>query len=155
VLSRLQKFFEERVSPDDKGQGAETSDAQRLRVATCALLLEAAHADDDFSEDERATIAKLVGERFSLDATEAKELLAIAEAEREAASDTYGFTRLINETFNGARKLAVLELLWRVVYSDGLLEAHEDALMHRCGRMLGVRHDELMALKLKVKNGMD
>jgi uncharacterized tellurite resistance protein B-like protein len=47
--------------------------------------------------------------------------------------------------------LAVLELLWQVVYNDGVLEAREDALMHKMGTLLGVRHEELMALKLKVK----
>ena len=38
-----------------------------------------------------------------------------------------------------------------VLTTDGVLEAHEDALMHKMGRMLGVRHEELMALKLRVK----
>lgn len=144
---RFQKFFGDRIAP-----ATPTDDAYRLRVATCALLLEAAYADDEFSSEERETLTELVRRRFDLDAAEADALLELADAEREAAGDMHQFTRLIGESFPRPRKLAVLELLWRVVYSDGVLEAHEDALVHRLGRMLGLRHEELIALKLKVKN---
>lgn len=147
MLDRLQKFFSESIAPAEP-----EDDAHRLRVATCALLLEAAQADDEFSDAERTTIAGLVGRRFQLDEAETSQLLELAEAERADAGDLYQFARLINESFTRPRKLAILELLWRVVYSDGVLEAHEDALMHRMGKMLGIRHEELMALKVKVKN---
>jgi uncharacterized tellurite resistance protein B-like protein len=148
VLDRLQKYFSERIAPADPAD-----EAHRLRVATCALLLEAAHADDEFSEVERESLAGIVGDRFDLDAAETAELLELAEAERSTSGDLYQFARLINDTFPRARKLAILELLWQVVYSDGVLESHEDALMHRLGKLLGARHEELMALKLKVKRG--
>ncbi len=150
MLDRLQQFFNQRMAGRD-----EQDDAARLRIATCALLLEAAHADRDFSADERALVAELVARRFDLNETDARELIAIADAERENADDLYRFARLVNADFPRARKLAVVELMWRVVYSDGVLEAHEDALMHKVGNLLGVRHDELIALKLKVRNSPD
>lgn len=131
---------------DDKAE-----DLNHLQVATCALLLEVAHADQDFSEDEEKVIAKMMGTRFGMDADQTTELLHVADEERKKSGDLYQFARLINDGFSHPRKLAVLELLWQVVYSDGVLEAHEDALMHKLGTLLGVRHEELMALKLKVK----
>ena len=42
-----------------------------------------------------------------------------------------------------------------MVYSDQVLEAHEDALMHKMGTLLGVRHEELMAVKLRVKKKLE
>ena len=147
MLDRLQKFFGDRIAPAEQAD-----EAHRLRVATCALLLEAAHADDEFTAEERETVTDLVRRRFDLDADEADTLLELADTERDDAGDLHQFTRLIGEAFPRSRKLAVLELLWRVAYSDGVLEAHEDALVHRLGRMLGLRHDELIALKLKVKS---
>jgi len=150
VLERLHGFFNNRIAPEDDVDGE-----HRLRVATCALLLEAAHADDDFSKREREAIGGMVAARFELDEAEAAELVEIAEAERKAAGDLYQFARLINDTFSRPRKLAILELLWQVVYSDGVLESHEDALMHRMGRVLGIRHEELIAVKLKVKRTLD
>lgn len=147
MFQSLSRFFQDTMAPaDDKAE-----DLNHLQVATCALLLEVAHADQDFSEDEEKVIAKMMGTRFGMDADQTTELLHVADEERKKSGDLYQFARLINDGFSHPRKLAVLELLWQVVYSDGVLEAHEDALMHKLGTLLGVRHEELMALKLKVK----
>jgi uncharacterized tellurite resistance protein B-like protein len=150
MLERIQQFFDRRIA----GQ-APLDDATRLRIATCALLLEAAHADKDFSADERRLVAELVAERFGLGRADAEELLALADGERREADDLYQFTRLVDADFPRSRKLAVVELMWRVVYSDGVLEAHENALMHKVANLLGLRHDELIALKLKVLESRD
>ncbi len=147
MLERIQQFFNQRMADQ-----APLDDAARLRIATSALLLEAAHADKDFSDDERTLVARLIGERFQLDDADTAALLELADTERSHADDLYEFARLVNNDFPRARKLAVIELMWRVVYSDGVLEAREDALMHKVAHLLGVRHDELIALKLKVLN---
>jgi len=147
MFRSLNSFFKDKIAPAENG----TNDLNKLQVATCALLLEAAHADSDFTAEEEATIARMVGERFGLDAEQTAELLHVADEERQSSGDLYQFARLVNDSFTHPRKLAVLELLWQVVYNDGVLEAHEDALMHKMGTLLGVRHEELMALKLKVK----
>ena len=81
----------------------------------------------------------------------AAALLMVADQERRQSTDLYQFTRLIEDQFDRAEKLAVLEELWRVVYSDGQLEAHEDALLHKLCTLLGLKHQELIALKLRVK----
>lgn len=147
MFNSLSNFFQEKMAP----AAGQAEDRDHLQVATVALLLEAAHADSEFSEGEKEAIARMVGARFNLNEEQTDELLHVADTERRDKGDLYQFARLINDNFTHARKLAVLELLWQVVYSDGVLEAHEDALMHKMGTMLGVRHEELMALKLKVK----
>ncbi len=146
MFDAINKFFLDRLGPDQPD-----TDANRLQVATCVLLLEVAHADDDFSAEELATIHRLMARRFDLSEDEAARLVTLAGQERLAQDDLYSFCRLVNESYPRARKLAVLELLWEVVYSDGVLENHEDALMHKMGTLLGVRHEELMALKVRVK----
>jgi uncharacterized tellurite resistance protein B-like protein len=147
MFRSLNRFFQDTMAPV-KGQ---QEDENHLQVATCALLLEAAHADSDFTAQEEEAIAKMVTKRFGLDPEQTSELLHVADGERRASGDLYQFAKLINDSFTRARKLAILELLWQVVYSDGVLEAHEDALMHKMGTLLGIRHEELMALKLRVK----
>jgi len=151
MLDRVQSFFQERMS----NAAGEIDEAQRLRVATCALLLEAAHADQEFGAEERRTVAGIVERRFGLDASDAAALIALADEERQQADGLYGFARLINTEYERPRKLAIIDLLWRVVYSDGVLESHEDAIMHRIGKLLGLRHDELIAVKLQVKRSVD
>ena len=146
MFGSLKSFFQENIAPSDQG-----SDADRLQIATCALLLEVAQADDEYSSDELETIMSVVARRFGLSQEETADLLHVADEERKRSGDLYQFARLINDSFTRERKLAVLELLWQVVYSDGVLEAHEDALMHKLCTLLGVRHEELMALKVRVK----
>ncbi len=131
------------------------AELRRRRIATCVLLLEAAHADNVLDAAETATLIDLVSRRFQLSATDATELLAVAEAHRRDSTDLYSFTRVINDHFTRPQKLAIVELLWRVVYSDGRLEAHEDALMHRVAFLLELRQQELIALKLQVKQELD
>jgi len=92
-----------------------------------------------------------VRERFGLTADEVESLLIRAEAERGRSSGLYGFTRLIAEEWDRRERQALLALVWRVVYSDGRLEAREDALMHKLAHLLGLRHEELIALKLLVR----
>ncbi len=96
----------------------------------------------------------MVGVRFNLNETETRELLELAHKERAASSDLYQFARLVKESFPQARRLAIVQLLWEVVYSDGILEAHEDALMHKLGTLLGIRHEDLMAVKVSVRKKM-
>jgi len=152
MLESIRSFFAGHVDasvPDAAGQ------RDRVRIATCALLLEAAHADADFDAGEAREIGRIVARRFRLDEQHTEQLLALAEAEREEATDLYQFARLINANFTRAQKLAVVELLWQVVYSDGRLEAHEDALMHKVANLLGLQHRELIALKLRARDAHD
>lgn len=147
MIKGLKDFFNNTMTPATDAE----DDQHRLRVATCALLLEAAHADREFSAEEQQQVTRIVRERFDLTEGEAADLIALADQERQESTDLYQFARLINDTFPKPRKLAVVELLWSIVYSDGVLEAHEDALMKRLGKVLGVRHEDLMAVKVKVK----
>ncbi len=147
MFDSLQSFFRDRVAP---AQDVD-EDALRLRVATAGLLLEAAHADDEFSADEEQAIEAMLGRRFGLDESATAELIAVAQQERNRSDDLFEFAQLINDRFPTERKLAIVQLLWEVVYEDGILEAHEDVLMHKIGRLLGVRHEQLMALKVQVK----
>lgn len=151
MIKGLKDFFNNTMTPTTDVD----DDQRRLRVATCALLLEVAHADREFSPGEQEQVTNIVRERFELTESEAADLIDLADQERQASGDMYQFARLINDTFPKPRKLAVVELLWQIVYSDGVLEAHEDAMMHRLGNVLGVRHEELMAVKVKVKKSLE
>jgi uncharacterized tellurite resistance protein B-like protein len=152
MLDGINRFFQRRLEPESAGSAP---DPRRLQVATCALLLEVAQADDNFSAEERELIVGLLRERFELSAEDADELIDLTRRRREASPDLYQFARLINGTYDRSEKLQVLEQLWSVVYSDGRLEMHEDALMHKLALLLQLRQDELIALKLRVKRALE
>lgn len=151
MFDSIQSFFRDRLAP----AGDADEDARRLRIATGVLLLEVAHADADFAPQERQAIEGMLGRRFGLAPEAAAELMGVAEQARQGSDDLYEFARLINEHYPTERKLAIAQLMWEVVYQDGVLEAREDALMHKIGRLLGLRHEQLIALKLQVKRARE
>ncbi|HEX2165755.1 MAG TPA: hypothetical protein VHG09_00835, partial [Longimicrobiales bacterium] len=60
MMESIRQFFAEHMATGTNGQSQAHVDAederQKLHVAACALLLEIAHADEAFSDAERAHI---------------------------------------------------------------------------------------------------
>jgi len=110
-----------------------------LRVAACALLLEMAHADDEFKPEERHRIEEIVSRHFSLDAEATRALIEVAERERREATDLHQLTAVINRHYDEGQRLLLSELLWRVVYADGHLSQHEDYLTQKLATLLDLR----------------
>jgi uncharacterized tellurite resistance protein B-like protein len=123
----------------------------RLHLATCAILLEAAFADEEFSEIERAIVTNAICKRFSLSIEEGQELIEISIAKRRESPDLWHFTREINTACTREEKLAIVQELWAVVLADRTLHTHEDYLMHKLGKLLNLSHPELIQAKLVAK----
>ena len=147
----IKKAFSGSGSQDAAGTAA--SGASRdddVRTAACALFLEIANIDDEFSEEERNSILNILQTEFGLSKERALELARRAMSELEGSIDLWSFTNLINDNYTEEEKLHVVELLWRVVYADGKLEKHEDYLIHKLAGLLRLTHKQMIAAKLKV-----
>lgn len=118
---------------------AAPSAISRLSIAAAALLLEIAHADDEFADAERIHIEESLGRHFDLDDQTLAELMRLAEIERREATDLHRFTSVINEHYDDGQRLVLAELLWRVVLADGQLSRHESYLMHKLSNLLDLR----------------
>lgn len=134
MFDALRSLFGQAPAP-----GAPADPQRGLQVAACALLLEMAHADDEFSAEERDRIEALVSRHFALDAEAARELMAVAERERREATDLHQLTSVINRHYDEGQRLLLSELLWRVVDADGRLSEHEDYLAQKLASLLDLR----------------
>jgi len=121
-----------------------------LRIATCAIMVEIANSDDEFTDGERARIVEILSEKFDLSDDEAHELIEIAEERIKKSIDIWGFTKTINTVFTEDQKVRVLEAIWEIIYADGQLSQHEDSLIHKLSYLLGLKHKQLIDAKLKV-----
>jgi len=133
-----------------KEEAPETLDAERLHIATCVLLVEIACADDEFSSEERNHIVDTLRERFSLSKHDAEELVQVSKDKRAESADLWKFTHQVNEACTRQEKEQIIEEIWRVVYADSDLNAHEDYLVHKLGKLLNLRHSQLIDAKMKV-----
>ena len=127
------------------------SGPEAIHLATCAILLEAAHIDDDFTEAERRHILEVLQERFDLSSDEALELLDVSAHAREQSADLFRFTREINSSCSVKDKIRFVEEIWRIFYADGVLDGHEDHLARKLGNLLNLNHQQLMDAKIRIK----
>ena len=128
----------------------ENDSNSRVQVASCALLLEMANADGEFSEIERENIINLLKKDFDLSDEDAQEIIEATNKELKERIDLWHFTNLINVNYSMQEKIRVIETVWRVIYADGKLDAHEDYLVHKLATLLKLTHKELIDAKLKV-----
>lgn len=116
--------------------------SDELQLAVAALLIESARMDDRFDETERATIERLLAERFDLDADAVSELIAAAEAAVQRATQFFPFTQQIVKRISPEDRAQILEMMWEVAYADGVLDPHEDALLRRIAGLIHVPDQE-------------
>ena len=122
-----------------------------IRLAACALLLELAHADSEFTDDERRHLEAAVRRQFDVDEPEALRLLELADAERRQAVDLWQFTSLIAETYSVGQKMVLAEIMWGVVYADGEVAAAEDYLMRKIFNLLRLEPGYLAEAKRRLE----
>ncbi len=121
-----------------------------LRLAACALLVELARADGEFSEVERAHIADILVSEFQLTELGARELMTAADESLREAVDLHQFAAIINARYTLAERGELAELLWRVVDADGVLSQHEASLIRRMGGLLDLPPGALNAARARV-----
>lgn len=124
---------------------------RNLQVATAALLLEIAGVDDEFTDEERQVIIKVMKDHFGITSAEVEEILEATDEELNKRIDLYYFTNQINEHFDTEQKIAIIEMVWKVIYTDRHLNGHEDSLVHRFAKLLRLQHSQLIEAKLRVK----
>jgi len=147
MLSVFKKFFE------GPGTGRGEGDKEtRLRTATCVLLLEAATADESFSDTEQQKVVEILKSRFGMTDEAVSELIEESRRARESEADIWHFTNLINQNLTTEEKYDLMEEVWEVIYSDGTLGEFENYVAQKLYRMLNIDHSKFIELKLKVRN---
>lgn len=114
------------------------------------MLAEVLRMDEEIAESERAQVLNSIVERFDLEPSEAREIIALAEDEAQAATDLYQFTSQINRAFSPAQKVKLIEEMWRVAYADGTLHKYEDHLIRKIAELIHVTHKQFITTKLRV-----
>jgi len=130
----------------------EYSSEEQLQLATCALFLEVANSDDDFAEVEKEFIVRTLKQVFELDDNLVNELIEESQVQNEKSVSLYEFTKIINEFFNKKEKIQLVKNLWRLVFSDGVLDKNEEYFVRKISNNLHLDHSEIIASKLEVKN---
>ena len=148
MLDSIKSFFQSTMFPPEE---AEPQVRKRdIRLAGCALLLELAYADDEFTDDERQHLESAIRRQYGLDSAEAEKLVQLAHEAREESVDLWQFTNLIAENYSLGQKMVLAEIMWGVVYSDGDLAGQEDYLMRKICNLLRLEPGYLAEARKRV-----
>lgn len=146
MLKRIKSMFAEKAD----GTTKRADDEGALKLAACALLVEAAIMDGNFDAGERTVIEQLLQNRFELSSDEARELIGDAEQEVEGSVELYGFARTIKDTLEHDQRIEIIEMLWQVVLADGEVHHYESNLIRRLAGLIYVSDPESGAAKKRV-----
>lgn len=130
---------------------AETGAEHALRLAIGVLLVEIMRADNDIHDDERTTVSQALQETFALSDADVAQLLDSALEASNEAYDLHRFTSEINRQCDREQRIRIIEHLWKVVWADGSLSAHENHLMRRLADLLHVSHADYVTVKTRTK----
>ncbi|MSR20795.1 MAG: TerB family tellurite resistance protein [Gemmatimonadetes bacterium] len=153
MLEAIKSFFRSSTNPPAKTES--TASRKDIRLAACALLMEIAHADDEFTDAERKHLEAAVQRQFGVDAPEAQKLLVLAEQERAQAVDLWQFTNLIAENYSIGQKMVLAEIMWGLAYSDGKLAGREDYLMRKICNLLRLEAGYLAEARKRAEGGAE
>ncbi|MFQ5901360.1 MAG: TerB family tellurite resistance protein [Thermodesulfobacteriota bacterium] len=153
MINLVKKFFSNHASagPDQKKK----EEPHDIRVATCALLLEMANIDGEFSKEEQEKIISMLKKDFQLSDEYIPKLIESSHKKLKESIDLWQFTNLINQNYSSDEKIRIIEMIWKVVYTDKRLDKHEDYLVHKLAKLLRLSHKELIDAKLKVLRGSE
>jgi uncharacterized tellurite resistance protein B-like protein len=103
MLDIVKRFFSKTATQASKNVDRATE--HDVRVAACALFVEMARIDEQFTEAEMDTILSIVKERYGLSREHADALVAEADKELDQSVDLWQFARLINENYSTDEKI--------------------------------------------------
>lgn len=127
---------------------------KKVEVAACALFIEIAKADGEFTKDERNFIISEMKSTFNLDDDYVNDLMMLAEERVKESVSLYEFTGVINTSFSHEEKIELIESLWNLIYKDEKLNQYEDHLIKRIAATINIEHKEIINAKLWVKQQM-
>ena len=120
------------------------------RVAVAALLVHMIRIDGTVTEDERTVIRQALDRQYGLSGEDLEAVLEEARRRDDEAVDLYGFTSTLKWKLSEEERAQVIELLWRAVFADGVVNELEDNMVWRTAELLGVPARERMLLRKKV-----
>ena len=120
-------------------------------VLVASLLIHAAKIDESYTEKEKKIIKKALIDLNNINPHEAEELLTQAEKKEEVSNQIVEFTREIKKHSMESR-LKIIEVIWKIVYSDGINDSYESNLIRRICGLLYVSDKDNGIIKTKVRN---
>jgi len=118
----------------NKNKNKNKNDMDNSLIKITALLIHAAKIDQNYTEKEREIIRKAIVEIDSKD-NNIDEVLIKAEEIEKNSNQILDFTKEVKNMSEDS-KIQIIEVLWKIVYSDNNPDMYENSLMRRLSGLL-------------------
>jgi len=122
-------------------------------VLIASLLIHAAKIDDNYTNIEKEIIKKALINLNLAKPNEVENLLKQGEEKEKNSNQIIEFTREIKKNSVEFR-LKIIEMLWKIVYSDGSSDNYESNLIRRVCGLLYIADSESGKIKIKIINSL-
>ena len=122
-------------------------------ILITSLLIHAAKIDDNYTNVEKEIIKKALISLKEITANEAEELIKKAEKKEQESNQIVEFTREVKKNPMEFR-LKIVEILWKIIYSDGTSDNYESNLIRRVCGLLYISDKDSGMIKLKMKDSV-
>jgi len=120
-------------------------------IPIIALLVHAAKVDENYTNSEKEIIRKIIMELNQINYEDSGKILKIAEDAEENSNQIIGFTKEIKK-YPMEFRLKIIEIIWKIVYSDGTTDNYESNLIRRICGLLYISDKDNGIIKTKVKD---
>ena len=128
-----------------------TIDDKTSIKACVALLLETSMADEILDESELMALKNTLQKDFQINEDEIDELIDLAKENVEDSTSLYEFTRDINDNFDAAERVKLIESMWKIAYADGNIDKYEEHIIRKVSNLIYVAHSDFIKAKLSAK----
>tara|TARA_B100000579_G_scaffold154940_1_gene125980 strand:- start:107 stop:544 length:438 start_codon:yes stop_codon:yes gene_type:complete len=132
-----------------KPKKLENEQNNELLTKTASLLIHAAKIDHEFTDKERRIIKKAIidlgGNISTID-----KLIVEAEINEKNSNQILSFTKEVKNTSHEF-KTKIIEVLWKIIYSNNEADIYEANLMSRLSGLLYIDSKVMAEIKEKVK----
>jgi len=137
----LKKFFKKKKQED----------AENKSTLIASLLIHAAKIDENYTDVEKKIIKKAIMNLNKINSDKAEELLKNAEKKEQEANQIIEFTKEVKK-YPMEFRLKIIEIIWKIVYSDGTNDNYESNLIRRICGLLYISDKDNGIVRIKVQN---
>tara|TARA_Y100000389_G_C17009738_1_gene293524 strand:+ start:119 stop:529 length:411 start_codon:yes stop_codon:yes gene_type:complete len=119
-------------------------------VKITALLIHAAKIDENYSVKEREIIKEAIL-KLGANSEEIKTIMAEGEKIEENSNQILEFTQEIKRKTED-EKIKIIEILWKIIYSNKEADIYETSLMRRLTGLLYIDSKTVGNIKDRIKN---
>ena len=120
-------------------------------VLVTALLIHAAKIDENYTDIEKKIIKIALENIYNISSDQVEKLMIHAEKKEGEQNQIIEFTKEIKKHSMESR-LKIIEIIWKIVYSDGTNDNYESNLIRRICGLLYISDKDSGIIKNKIKN---